>query len=151
MNTESSTPSQARRVVWIALALLLASFLAGGAWYLFRTKQFDSGVYLVQADHRFGKVWRLRLDGNYDGEPDVVALVSPNEYGISVDELWQDHDFDGDFDRYFSPGPGVEFTAKIDDNGDGQFDRELNGQAAVTLYPLMWGPLANEQLPPGNP
>lgn len=139
-----------RRPWWIVAVCILVLLAAGVGRYLFRTKRFDTGVYLVQVDFRFGEPWRCRLDGNYDDEIDIVAFVTPYEYGLSVDEVWQDHDFDGIMDHYFLPSRGEEFLARIDDDGDGKYDREIKGKEAVALYPLMWGPLADESEVAGN-
>lgn len=118
--------------------LLLLGLVAGLAFllyaYLFRTSAIDNtDIGLTYHKYRWGKPYEISVDSNRDGAIDSIVLVE-GSFSAPGSEIWEDRDFDGNFEIHANLSNGEVVRVELDQNGDGDHDVVLTGKDAKVFF-----------------
>ncbi len=117
---------------------LLASSIALLA-YAFRVETFDNPhLGMIENQYRWGRAYEVRADTNRDGAINFRARIEPAKRYLgqyeSPNEYWEDRDHDGSFEVHVVRDDDTIMIVEIDQDGDGNYDHKLTGEAAENFY-----------------
>ena len=132
----------ASKSILIVIVFALLGSLFAGMWYLNRTA-CETSEYWGKICYKFkwGRPMIMTVDRDLNGTPEIQALFladDPRNSHTYPDEIWEDLDGDGQFDRHYTMKNGKIKKLDLDTNKDGIYDQELNGQEAkefLNTYP----------------
>lgn len=121
-----------------SLILGCAAVVGGAAaWYLNRSvSSVHEALGGLTAVYRWGRIAEVVWDRNRDGRPDGREVFLPPVSEITPHTVprfaWLDQDLDGRMEVAVESRPSGEVVAvRFDSDGDGTFDRVVEGEDAV--------------------
>jgi hypothetical protein len=130
-----------RRILWVLVALPLL----GGLGYLFRWETYDNPEFgLIKTYYRWGRPTVQTLDRNRDGRIDGQYWIDAPFGTVAIHfgtvlKMTEDRDSDGRHElRVFFRDNEID-RLELDEDGDGKYERILEGAAARRYYASLQG------------